>query len=354
MTTPEADVLPVGHRARLAVTATLWVTLGTAAAFTAFAYATTQVSAVRAGSPWQNDPYDGVVSFTEILVPALTLLILARMTLYRRHTPQPLFRTSQLLRAELVSTVLVAATVVTVVTVVTDWIAVALRADRPLWNSGTPWLIAALLPLTVMSAASLLLHRQAISLLPAHTRSPDGDWLDELAIPARTLAARLPGATGRLATHLTSAGSIGFVQTHIVAIAAAGSLTVSLLITTAQAIGEHWTSPLLFCTGAATGTGGLFAFCMISNTALRIAVPHPTTETSRRRSRTRHAARIATVVAALALPTAAVFRDVIWAALGRGQVDSPAEGATVTFTGGLLAAALAFCLAFTLARSTAR
>lgn len=349
MTTSEADVLPVSHPARPAVTAALWAALGTAAAFTAFAYATTQMSAVRAGSPWQDDPYDGVVSFTEILVPALTLLILARMTLYRRHTSQPLFRASQLLRAALVSTLLVAATVVT------DWIAVALRADRPLWNDGTPWLVATLAPLTVVSAASLLLHGRATSLLPAHIRSPHGDWLDELAIPARTLAARLPGATGRLATHLTSAGSIGFVRTHIVAVAAAGSLTVSLLSTTAQAIGEHWTSPLLFCTGAAIGTGGLFAFCMISNTILQIAVPHPTTETSRHRSsRTRHAVRIATVVAALALPTAAVFRDAIWTTLGRGQVDSPAEFATVTFTGGLLAAALAFGLAFTHAGSANR
>jgi hypothetical protein len=53
----------------------LWVSVAGAGAFTAFAWVTTQDKSVRAGSPWQNDPYDGMLPFAEFLVPALAVLI---------------------------------------------------------------------------------------------------------------------------------------------------------------------------------------------------------------------------------------------------------------------------------------
>ena len=62
----------------------LWSTAGMVVVFTAFAVVTTQVKTVRAGSPWQDDPYDGVVSFTVFLVPALAFLIAVRVGLSRR------------------------------------------------------------------------------------------------------------------------------------------------------------------------------------------------------------------------------------------------------------------------------
>ncbi|GIH67121.1 hypothetical protein Msi02_79380 [Microbispora siamensis] len=46
--------------------------------FTAVILLTTQVRAVRAYSPWHQDPYDVVISCTELLVPALALAIAVR------------------------------------------------------------------------------------------------------------------------------------------------------------------------------------------------------------------------------------------------------------------------------------
>lgn len=151
----------MAHHARRATTPALWVSVAGAAAFTVFAGLTTQDHAARAGSPWQNDPYDRVVSFTEFLVPALTALILVRASLLRGHAPQPVFRITQLLRAAFASTLLVAAAVIT------DWLALALRADRPLWNDGLPWLVAALALLTATAAAGLVLQWRAFRRLPS-------------------------------------------------------------------------------------------------------------------------------------------------------------------------------------------
>jgi hypothetical protein len=321
--------LPVGHPARPAAARALSATVTVAVAFSAFAVVTTQAKGIRAGSPWQDDPYDGVVSFTVFLVPALTLLIVARAALNRRSASVPAFRAEQLLRAALVCVALVAATVVT------DWLALALRADRPLWNSGTPWLIAALAVLTVAVGAAVLLVLRARCRLPERERSgPDGDWLDDLPV----LIDRLPPPVRRAAGWSGRDSVRTFVREHIVAIAATASLAGSLLETTAQAVGEGWSSPLLFFTGVAIGAGGFFAFSMGANVVLRLAVPRRAARTAALSD-----AHVAVVVGCLALPVAAVLRDSIWAALGRaGEVDSPERFAAITFGGAALAAAVTF------------
>src|SRR3954462_15562036 len=103
----------------------LWWCVGCAALFTAFAAATTQVRALRAHSPWQDDPYDVVVSFTQLLVPALAVAVVVRIAGRR---PQPALRDLPRGGRALVGMV--------AVTVVTDWVAVALRVHAGTW-SGT-------------------------------------------------------------------------------------------------------------------------------------------------------------------------------------------------------------------------
>jgi len=51
-------------------------------------------------------------------------------------------------------------------TVVVDWIGVAALADRALWNATTRWLIGALVPVSVLAAAGLLLGSRAARTLP--------------------------------------------------------------------------------------------------------------------------------------------------------------------------------------------
>jgi predicted dienelactone hydrolase len=347
MTDPDVKVLPAGHRARSAVASALWASVAGAVAFTVFACVTTQVKGVRAGSPWQDDPYDGVVSLTEFLVPTLAVLVVARALLIRRREPQPVFRVTQLLRAAFVCTLLVTATVTT------DWLAVVLRADRPLWDEGTPWLIAALVPLTAAAAAGLLSQWRAFHRLPPRDgRRPDGDWLDDLAALIDALAARLPHAGRRLASRLSRGGAIGFVRRHIVAFAAGAGLAGGLLGTTAQALGEDWTSPLLFLTATLIGAGGFFALSMICNTVLQIAVPHGPGRTRPGSStRVRRSARVAVIAGALAMPISAMSRSGIRPVLGGGgEPDVPLLLAVITFTGAVVITVLVFGISFVFTR----
>lgn len=337
----------MAHHARRAMTPALWVSVAGAAAFTVFAGLTTQDHAVRAGGPWQNDPYDGVVSFTEFLVPALTALILVRASLLRGHAPQPVFRLTQLLRAAFASTLLVAATVIT------DWLALALRADRPLWNDGLPWLVAALALVTATAAAGLVLQWRVFRRLPpGDPQRPGGDWLDDLAVLLQAPVPHLPRTGRRLIAGLDRRAVFAFARRHIVAFAATAALASGLALTTAEAIGEHWTSPLLFVTATAIGAGGFFAFAMICDGALQITAPRarPTP-----RTRARRAARAAATTGALALPVSAVFRDTLGAALGHeGPATAVTRLSAITFTGASAAAVLAAGVSLTRTRPARR
>ncbi|MGW2254953.1 hypothetical protein ACWCXH_32935 [Kitasatospora sp. NPDC001660] len=335
------DQLEVGHPARPAAVAALLTSVAGATAFTVFAYLTTQVRVVRAGSPWQDDPYDAVVTFTMFFVPLLGALGAARALLCRRGRPLPRYRIEQVLRAALVCTLLVAATLAT------DWAAVAARADHASWDDGTPWLIASLLPLTGVTAESLLLLRRAIRRLPEPVHGADGargDWLDDL-VPLANLLAGPRSRTGRALAALVGRGKVlGFVRLRFALLAAVAAVTAGLLVATGLASGEGWPGALLFTVETAVFAGGTFAFVMICNSVLRFASPPPA-------SRTRRAARIATTAGALALPVSLALRDTAWQLLGLGdQVDSIGQWAAVTLAFALMTGALTFGVAATATR----
>ncbi|MFD7455021.1 hypothetical protein [Kitasatospora sp. NPDC059827] len=334
--------LEAGHPARPAAAAALLTSAAGAAAFTLFAYLTTQVRVVRAGSPWQDDPYDAVVTFTMFFVPLLGALGGARTLLCRRDRPLPRYRIEQVLRAALVCTLLVAATLAT------DWAAVAARADRASWDSGTtPWLIASLLPLTGVTVESLLLYRRAIRRLPKPVRGAEdmgGDWLDDL-VPLANLLAGPRSRAGRALAALIGRGKVlGFVRLRFAPLAAVAAVAAGLLVATGLASGEGWPGVLLFTVEAAVFAGGTFAFVMIGNTALRFAASPPA-------SGTRRAARIATTAGASALPASLALRDTAWQLLGLGnQVDSVGQWAAFTLVFALLTGALTFGVTATATR----
>ncbi len=329
MPDPEIALLPVGHGARPAAARALWASIASAVGFTAFAALTTQVHAIRVGSPWQDDPYNGVVSLTQFFVPMLAVAVVARAALCRRREPQPMFRIDQLLRAAFVVTLLAA------VTVAVDWLAVALRADRRLWDQGTSWLIIALVPLTAALTASLLLQRLAFRRLPSRDRGrPDGDWLDDLGSVVHGPAV------------------IGIVRDHIVALTVAGSVVAGLLVTAAQAISEGWTSPVLFLTMTAAVAGGFFALALLSVIVLQVAVPRK--DAMRRPTgRLRRAAGTAALIGFISLPVSAVLRAGIWTAIGQtGEVGSPIRLMAVTAVSALVAASLAFAVSVSISPLT--
>lgn len=331
LTVHHSDALPPGHRARPIAAAALLTSVTGAGAFTVFAYVTTQLHAVRAVSPWQDDPYDTVVTFTMFFVPLLGAITALRALLCRRDQPLPLYRIQQLLRAALAGTLLVAATLAT------DWTAVAAGADHTSWTSGTPWLVGSLVPLTGLAGAGPLLHRLAVRRLPAPSRHrPDGDWLDDIVPLLHRL---LPRPVRRLPDRLRPADRIAFVRRHFPLLALAAGAASGLLVATGLASGEGWPGLALFLVESTVFSGGTFAFVQICDAVLRIAVP-PAPGVPHR------AAWIAATAGALALPTSLALRDPIWAALGLGhQVDSVGQLAALTLASGLLTGAVAFAAA---------
>ncbi|PWU62467.1 hypothetical protein DLE60_00155, partial [Micromonospora globispora] len=129
-----------------AVRRALWWCVGCAVLFTAFAVATTQIRALRAHSPWQDDPYDVVVSFTQMLVPALAVALVVRILNRRPGWPRP--APGDLLRGGWALVGMVAATAAT------DWIAVGLRVHEGAWDGTGRLLIAALAGLTLAVAGT--------------------------------------------------------------------------------------------------------------------------------------------------------------------------------------------------------
>lgn len=324
----DVRTLPAGHPARRPVAVALWSALGTAGVFVVFAFLTTQVRAVRAGSPWQDDPYDAVVSGTMFFVPVLAAAMLARMALCRAARPLPLFRVRQLLRAALAGTLLVA------VTVLADWIAVLARADHRLWNAGTPWLAGALAPLTMLVAVALVLYGRAARVVPGDGGRPDGDWLDDLLLIVGALAARGP----RAVRAFPAGPAIAFVRRHFVALAAAASFVVGLGMITVLAVGEGGFALPLFALLTTVSTGAWFAFTMICDRVLRLTV-RPAGRPWRR------AVRVSVTAAAAALYAATGLRDLLWPATGRtGGPHTVGDLAALVFACAALTAALAFAL----------
>jgi predicted dienelactone hydrolase len=214
----------------------LWWCVGCAVVFTAFAAGTTQVRALRAHSPWQDDPYDVVVSFTQLLVPALAVAMAMRIAGQR---PVPGLR--DLLRGGRALVGMVA------VTVVTDWVAVVLRVHAGAWGGTGRLLIAALAVVTLAAAAAAAALRRATARTRDHAHiAPQvagPDWADDVLASVGDLVGRC-SAVGR-----PSARAVGWLRRvavggrhglrrHRLATAVLASAGVSACLTLGEALGD--------------------------------------------------------------------------------------------------------------------
>lgn len=162
-----------------------WCCVALAGMYTAFAWATTQLGAVRAHSAWQDDPYDVVVSGTQVLVPVLAAALLLRIVGHRAGVAagsDPAVA-GELLRAGRVLVGLVAATVAV------DWIAVGLRTHQNRWGDTGRALILALAVVTLAAAtAAGALRLAGRGGTPQRTPNTP-DWADSLLDAVAVLAA---------------------------------------------------------------------------------------------------------------------------------------------------------------------
>jgi hypothetical protein len=330
VTTMDVNVLPVGHPARPATARALAVTAAGAIVFAVFAVVSTQVVAIRVASPWQDDPYDAVVTFTMFFVPGLCVVAALRVLLCRRAEPLATYRVDQLLRTALLVLVLVD------VTALADWMSLLLRADQRLWSPRTPVLVLGLAIVTVAATVSHVAVRRARATVP-HDRHDDGDWLDDAIVAGALLAARAGGPLRFAGIPRFLVVVVGFLRAYFVVVALLGSVIVGALVVARLTVAEGSSDGGLFAVEAVVFAGGTFAFVMIADAWLRlVATP----------ARVHTVARVGATVAAAALPTSLAMRDLIWSTIGHPTgVQTAGQLAWVTLTSAVICGAMACVVA---------
>jgi hypothetical protein len=299
--------LPVGSPARRAIRRAVLGALLAGLAFSCLTGPLKQLKPLYAHAPWLNDPFDLVVSFAMVFAPLATAYCLVRLPLCRRYQPLPLGRVRGLLRG---CQVVLA---VTAVTLLSEWVSVAMGANRPQWNAATWLQVALLVLLTAMTggAAAGLLRVRAW-LRPVRTAAgPGPDWLADLVVIAARLSRGLGplrrpalSALARTDRHLLSA-----VRRHPVWSAAAAAAAFGLVVGGNQAIRESYLASAaglaIFLLGC-----GMFAFLVAAGSYLELVHSRAPMNRVRRR------ALDASVLACFGMLTALAFRNSLWWMVG--------------------------------------
>lgn len=301
--------LPVGDSARPLLGRAVLGSLLVAVAFFAFTWSAKELRGLYVHEPWQDDPYDAVVSCAIFFVPLLTGLCLLRVPLCRSETPLPVRRALDLLRA---SRVLVG---VVLITLLSDWVSIVLQAHRSTWSAATALVICVLVLVTALTVAvARELRRAGREPLPGgrplQTANPPQmpDWLADAVALGEREAARLGpwrerglSALGWVDRRMVTGG-----RRHPLAAAAALSLVFGIAADIPKAVEEGYAPRgllLVFVVSACA----MFAFLVIVGAHLRLAGagrrPH---------RRTVHAL----VAACVSLPLAGAFRSSLWSLLG--------------------------------------
>ena len=280
-----------------------------AAVFECFATVTTQVKSLRAHSPWQNDPYDAVVTFTMFFVPLICGLCLVRVQLFRRQMPLAIQRVRDLLRATRMVLALI------VVTLAADWTSVVLQADRSTWTMPTLLAIGMLgLTSAVAVGAGIALHfvpRQR-SLTGRDMPTPSLDWAGDMVAVADQWSlqsgpfSRIGAPVSRwLRTGLLDGG--WGVRRHPLMWANSMAVAFGTQLAASAAV-EDGLSPVLLLF-VAVGACGMFAFVVMGGSFLGI-VRTTTPSTGMRR-------RLIDAVTLMcaSVPVALAFRDSLWWAI---------------------------------------
>lgn len=330
MNPPEAD-LRVGHPSRRTAALALVTMAAAAVTFVAFALLTTQVKTVRAGSPWQDDPYDLVVSFTALFVPGLAVLAAARVLLWQRDRPLPVGRVDGLLRAATVTGFLIA------VTVATDP-ALAAGADHQLYNRLTPVSIIALTIVIASLCPAAIAVRHARRKIRRYLVTAQlEDWLADLQPAAARLTGWVPSRPRRTIVGLLArVAQWPQLPCHLPGITGATVLTLAgCLVVGNQAIREGLPVSL-FAFETLFFVTTTYAGLVLLNSYLHlVALPAPTTNTGR-------AARTAVILGCLG----AIVAFAIGQALSPGHLmKSIAQFWYVTYGGAAATALIAFFLA---------
>ncbi len=309
--------IPVGDARRAAVQRSLLWTYIAAALFVIFALVTTQWKWARSFSPWQDDPYDAVVSFTAIIVPLVTAAMMMRLVACRRDQALPHSRLRDLVRASTVVHVLVLATIAA------DWIAVAQGIHADVWDTVGKFLIAALMVLSLCVAGSacatwIVARRLQQATVAVITEDDGPDWLDDGLLLLQRLqhlrwGKKIITPIYKIA-HSCVTSRFGIKQ-HPVVAAGVTAIAAGGIFSTVQGVQEGYSLAVmgLFATIYATG---LFAAMILIGTYVHfVARPSRPQWQSQR-------LLPAAVLATFSVPVAVAFRDQLWWVIGTNANDA--------------------------------
>ena len=258
---PRWAVMAVGDPRRPAIGRAVFATLVAAAVFTAVTDPTKQFKAIYDHAPWENDPFDTVYSFTQFFVPLVAVFCLVRVTLCRKSEPLPVGRVLDLLRGCRVAVGTMA------IALLTDWVSVAIGANRQQWNGTTGVLVGVLALTTAVTAVAIL----GLLRVPSPRRAePAGnaqtmDWLADMVTVAQRESHWL-GPLRRPAVGVLNwidVRLLSLVRRHPLLAAALASVAFAAAVGGAQAFREGYSSKVFLLFFVVLGCG-MFSFLAVA------------------------------------------------------------------------------------------
>jgi len=297
---------PSRRRIGLAAVIALWTAFG----FVVYLWIAKEIRLLYVHEPWQNDPYDAVVSFAFFFVPILAAFCLIRAALCNSTKPLPVRRVRELLIA---SRLMLA---VAGVTLGAEWLSFALGVERELWDSATVVMLVALGFMTAVVLVAAVLVIGALRGTPAAESGPDW-WSDASAVideywrPGMPLGAVLPRFAKWVIDHAALAA-----RGWPLATAAIVSIGFGGLLATFQGLAEDGFAPPVFILYTSVAAASMFAFLLAAGAHLHLAGERQPMAGRSRRFADSAAAAAAVFAAALAFRQ--VLQPIVRFVPGRG------------------------------------
>jgi hypothetical protein len=261
--------LAVGERARDQAGMAVVGSLALVAVFAVGMWLSKEISALDIRQPWQDDPYDVLVSLDFVVLPLLVAIGALRAQLCRRYSVLPARRLVDLLR------VCRAAVGACLVTQLGLWVAVGLGLHRAEWTAVTAWQVAALAALTVaMIGAGVLLRRAGGAVNRIARADAQPDWLTDAVALGLRGSGLLHHQADRAsdAVRWTDEHLVRRVRSHPVLAAALLADALALPYVAAKVLVERY-PPALVLLSFALPAAALFALIMLVGRYLRVVAP---------------------------------------------------------------------------------
>lgn len=255
--------------------------------------------------PWRDDPYDALVSFDLLALPALIALLILRLPLCRADQPLPLGRAAGLLRLSRVVVGLV------VFTLASEGLSVVLGTHRRAWTDATLDVLAGLAAVTVLAVGCAWLVHRASRAIPAEGAPAQPDWPADLVTLADGLVGRLSvqGSRPRRLVAWCEAALVPLVRRRPLLVAAAGSVLAAALADAPQAVLEGYGAAFAAYFIGVTACS-LYVLCVAVGRYVRV-VEWPASS--------RFAATRVVVLTTASVPLSAAFRNSLWWLVGTDE-----------------------------------